>query len=349
MREKRKKSTQSQADLFQATGPAQLDADPKTSFDTWMRQQPGRRGAGEMRVSSGDIYRVQWGKFLAFLESQKPPVKLSEVADVHITAFLDSLTQENRTQRARYRKLIERVFDSVYRAQSPGYTNPAALALRKDALWKSVKGNLPTGFLKRDERAQLIQYLQSPVIWKTETEKWRVLRDRAFVAVLFGGGLKVSEATELIVNCISFEGTPSIAIGEKGSVFFHEPTLESFAVAPLKRWLEERALEEENIGNLVFPAIKDQAGPMHPVTALRVTRAIITAAGLMDDREERISPQTLRNSYIAELFESGESPLAVHFLMGFADVITAERLKVSWESWKMLHSDGVKALPGPRP
>ncbi|WP_323074103.1 hypothetical protein [Mycetohabitans endofungorum] len=51
---------------------------------------------------------------------------------------------------------------------------------------------------------------------------------------------------------------------------------------------------------------------------------------MADRRQARASPQTLRNSYIATLFEAGQTTLAVSEVLG-VELITAERLKKTWQ------------------
>ncbi|WP_239025385.1 tyrosine-type recombinase/integrase [Candidatus Vallotia cooleyia] len=159
---------------------------------------------------------------------------------------------------------------------------------------------------------------------------WHKLRDRALVAVFLGAGLKVSQALNLTVNCINIGPNRLMHITTPGSRFSHQPRPEPFAQTLLARWLAERHIS--GIKSLwVFPGSKN-GRRMHSVTALRATQEIILTSGVVDKRKARTSPQTLRNSYIAALFESGQTTLAVSEVLGI-ELITAERIKKAWERW----------------
>lgn len=68
----------------------------------------------------------------------------------------------------------------------------------------------------------------------------------------------------------------------------------------------------------------------------RITEAVIVESGVkaIRDPEHRASPQTLRNTFAAELFERGETPALVAEWMGFAQPVSAERLYESWKLWR---------------
>ena len=152
------------------------------------------------------------------------------------------------------------------------------------------------------------------------------------VATFLGAGLKVSEALRLTVNCVVLHGEPWINLRRPDSQFSHRTQPTPFARDLLARWLAERA-NSGCRGDLVFPA-GVHGGAMHSVTALRAADVIVDASGVSEDRLERASPQTMRNSFAAGMFEAGESPKSVGESLGFAVVLTAERLKASWQSWQ---------------
>ncbi|MEX3960125.1 tyrosine-type recombinase/integrase [Trinickia sp. EG282A] len=321
-------------DLF-AAGPAEWEAHPDAAFDTWLTAQAGRGQSVRMRASSAEMYRAQWRKFLAYVQSHH--LVLTRVQDHHVSDFLASLDSENRSQRERYRKLIERVFADMHGGKPPrGFCNPAVAAMNeRGAAWKAVSGNRPMTFLHQAERAKLIACLRSPVTGDEPTECWRQLRDRAMVASFLGAGLKVAEALRLTVNCIALENVHWINIKRPDSQFSHRTSPAPYAIDLLRRWLTERE-RSGCLGELVFPA--DLEGrPMHSVTALRATAALVLESGISDDRFERASPQTLRNTFAAEMFEAGESTKSVADSFGFAVILTAERMKASWQRWRSEH------------
>lgn len=328
-------------DLFAAHQHIDWDAAPIKSFEAWLAQQTGRGTSHTLRLSSSKIYLSQWRAFVRYLDTRQIP--LSKATPDTVSTFLASLSNENRDQRDRYRKLIERVFVDIHSCtrETPAI-NPAVGALQDGRVaWKDVKGNQDTGFLLPQERKRIIDYLLSPVD-VTGDERWRRLRDGALVATFLGAGLKVSEALRLTVNCINIGPDRLMHIIQPGSRFSHQPRPEPFAHAALARWLVERQASGVN-GRLVFPGGRD-GRPLHAVTALRVTETIIRGSGLASTRQMRTSPQTMRNSYIAALFEAGQTTLAVSQVLG-VELITAERLKKAWQRWTRRYNEKRVATP----
>jgi site-specific recombinase XerD len=72
---------------------------------------------------------------------------------------------------------------------------------------------------------------------------------------------------------------------------------------------------------------------MHKATMLRAVDALVDAAGIGQSREARASPHTLRNSFAADLFESGVEPDVVGQWLGFAQAVSANRLHRAWKTW----------------
>ena len=335
-------------DLFKTDATA-WDNDPKTTFEQWLSQQPGRGiSRDHIRISSAEVYRAQWGRFVAWIEQKS--IKLSEVDSVVVTAFLESLgegedsTKNRRPQRDRYRKLIQRVLAALIKNTAEvGFFNPAAQALREEgAKWKEAEGNLPTSFLQPPERTLLANHLVSPITAEKERDQWREARDRAIVGLCVGAGLKVAEIVALTVNCIDLRGDHWITLRDKRSQFSHRPRPFDYAAQALRTWLQYRERMDTE-GSLLFPSdvrtiIKNgkPVTSIHPSTIVRITESVIEESGVKALRgdEHRASPQTLRNSYAAELFEQGESPALVADRMGFAQIVSAERLFASWQMWR---------------
>lgn len=293
---------------------------PDTAFDAWLAMQ-------EYRRSSADVYRAQWGAFLAWLRANQK--NLATVDTASIANFVGELPIR-KTQRMRYLRLIERVLDHIRQTELAS-TNPARfIAQDGEATWRHARDNEPTGFLTPAERAKLLAYLFSP-IGVSGSAYWKERRDRALVAAFLGAGVKTGEARVLTISCINTSGT-SLHIPSTHPDFARETHLASFAIALLEAWLVER--KRQNIaGDLVFPA--SHAGrPMHKATMLRAIDAIVESAGLASSRTARASPQTLRNTYAAELFEHDVPPERVCKWLGFVRPISSNRLHRAWKNWR---------------
>ncbi|MCA8193403.1 tyrosine-type recombinase/integrase [Burkholderia vietnamiensis] len=306
-------------DLFDR-GASDWIVSPDTAFDAWLAMQ-------EYRRSSADVYRAQWGAFLAWLRANQK--NLATVDTASIANFVGELPIR-KTQRMCYLRLIERVLDHIRQTELAS-TNPARfIAQDGEATWRHARDNEPTGFLTPAERAKLLAYLFSP-IGVSGSAYWKERRDRALVAAFLGAGVKTGEARVLTISCINTSGT-SLHIPSTHPDFARETHLASFAIALLEAWLVER--KRQNIaGDLVFPA--SHAGrPMHKATMLRAIDAIVESAGLASSRTARASPQTLRNTYAAELFEHDVPPERVGKWLGFVRPISSNRLHRAWKNWR---------------
>jgi site-specific recombinase XerD len=294
---------------------------PLLSFDTWLENQA-------FAASSTEIYQLQWRQFITWLSAER--IVLSAVEPDTVERFLINL-EIRQDQRQRYLRLIERVFNHLRRATF-GTVNPATqVALHPEHDWASVAPNEPTGFLHQLEYAALADYVCQPLPPRLSVAgKWRALRDRTVVAIFAGAGLKMAELQTLRLNCLS-ENHNWISLIAPGIDASHRAYMQPFAQQLMKQWLQLRA-EAETAGNLVFPATR--AGrAMHKATVLRATAEQIRLAGISAARDERASPQTLRNSYAAALFQSGVEVDRVAAAMGFKQIISAQRMKGAWEIW----------------
>lgn len=295
-------------------------ADPRSAFDSWMARQA-------FKASSADVYRAQWGLFLEWLAVKR--IDLRTVDRLAIEQFVTRL-EIRKPQRIRYLRLIERVLDDVREIEMAS-TNPARfIAQDGEAPWRNARENEPTGFLAHGERAALISYLFSPIGDAPAGQRWRERRDRALVGTFLGGGVKTGEAATLTVSNYSWN-EPWLVIEATNPVMNRETRLAPFAIALLDQWISERKTARL-LGNLLFPSAPS-GRPMHKATMLRAIDAVIEAAGIADSRTARASPQTLRNTFAADLFESGTSTERVGQWLGFQQQISAHRLHRAWQNW----------------
>ncbi|WP_375508656.1 tyrosine-type recombinase/integrase [uncultured Caballeronia sp.] len=296
-------------------------ADPVSAFDAWMAGQA-------FKASSANVYRAQWGLFLEWLDVKR--VNLKTVDRLAIEQFVTQL-DIRKPQRVRYLRLIERVLDHVRQIELAS-TNPARfIAQDGEAPWRDARENEPTGFLSHNERAALVAYLFSPIVDLSAGQRWRESRDRALVGVFLGGGVKTGEAAALTVSSFDWN-QPWLTIEASNSALIRQTRLAPFAVALLDQWISERKTAGLP-GDLLFPSTAS-GRIMHKATMLRSIDAVTLAAGIADSRVARASPQTLRNTFAADRFESGTVPEQVGQWLGFQQDISAHRLHRAWERWK---------------
>jgi integrase len=295
--------------------------DPASAFDAWLAGQA-------FKASSADVYRAQWGLFLEWLKAKR--VNLKTVDRLAIEQFVTQL-DIRKPQRVRYLRLIERVLDHVRQIELAS-TNPARfIAQDGEAPWRNARENEPTGFLSQGERAAFIAYLFSPLGELSAGQRWRERRDRALVGVFLGGGVKTGEAAALSVRNFDWN-QPWLTVEATNSALTRQTRLTPFAVALLNEWISERKTAGLP-GDLLFPSTAS-GRVMHKATMLRSIDAVTLAAGIADSRTARASPQTLRNTFAADLFESGTTPERVGQWLGFQQEISAHRLYRAWECWR---------------
>lgn len=142
--------------------------------------------------------------------------------------------------------------------------------------------------------------------------------------------MKTAEAAQLTVDCYA-PGAPYITVDATNPLLIRQARLAPFAVELLDAWISERRAAGL-AGELLFPAAPS-GRPMHKATMLRAIDAVVAASGIAASRVARASPQTLRNTYAAELFDEGVDPERVGQWLGFQQMISVHRLHRAWQDW----------------
>lgn len=324
-------SSPTSRDLFDQQR-ADWHRDPVGAFDAWLASQ-------EFRQSSADVYRVQWGRFIEWMATRRKTILSVDTAT--IAEFVAGLDVK-KPQRLRYLRLIERVLDHVRHIELTS-TNPARfIAQDGEAAWRNARENEPTGFLDAAERTAILAQLFAPLTENSAAKRWRERRDRALVAVFLGGGLKTGDAIALTLDAVS-PGSEWLTIKADNPVFTRVTRLAPFAVDVLGAWLESRR-EARLPGQLVFPG-SPSGRPMHKATILRSVDAIVAATGIPETRAQRASPQTLRNTFAADLYERGVDAGQVGQWLGFMQPISAGRLHRAWQMWVERETPAVTRSP----
>ncbi|MDX6510744.1 MAG: integrase/recombinase XerD [Gaiellaceae bacterium] len=146
----------------------------------------------------------------------------------------------------------------------------------------------------------------------------RSLRDRALVELLYGAGLRVSEAVSLdragvdldqrLVRCMGKGGKERVVpVGRQ-------------AVEALRRYLSRGRphLDRRHRPDLFLNA---QGGALTRAGAFLILRKLAAVAGL---EPERVHPHLLRHSFATHLLEGGADLRSVQEMLGHADLATTE-------------------------
>jgi integrase/recombinase XerD len=146
----------------------------------------------------------------------------------------------------------------------------------------------------------------------------RALRDQALVELLYGAGLRVSEAVGLDKAGVDLDGRFVRALG-KGSKERIVP-LGRPAVEALGRYLARGRpyLDLRNRSELFLNA---QGGALTRAGAFLILRKLAQKAGL---EPERVHPHLLRHSFATHLLEGGADLRSVQEMLGHADLATTE-------------------------
>lgn len=147
----------------------------------------------------------------------------------------------------------------------------------------------------------------------------RALRDRALVELMYGAGLRVSEAVGLDRAAVDLDGRLVRCLG-KGSKERVVPIGREAADA-LRRYLARGRpyLDRRHRPELFLNA---QGGALTRAGAFLILRKLAASAGL---EPGRVHPHLLRHSFATHLLEGGADLRSVQEMLGHADLSTTER------------------------
>jgi integrase/recombinase XerD len=147
----------------------------------------------------------------------------------------------------------------------------------------------------------------------------RAMRDRALVELLYGAGLRVSEAVGLPRGAVDLEArlVRVVGKGEKERIV----PLGRPAADALRRYL---ALGRPHLDRRHRPDLflNARGGPLTRAGAFLILRRLAEKAGL---EPGRVHPHLLRHSFATHLLEGGADLRSVQEMLGHADLSTTER------------------------
>lgn len=158
-------------------------------------------------------------------------------------------------------------------------------------------------FLSLDEALALIHFLQKPPSNKSDKDK---VRDLALILVLYGGGLRVSEACNLMWSQINLNQR-SLRIKGKGNK-------ERLVVVPQRVARALATLPKQ--GEFVWGE-----KPLDPRQAYEIVRTRGAQAGLL----RRLNPHALRHSFATHLLSSGADLRTLQELLGHESLKATEK------------------------
>jgi integrase/recombinase XerD len=146
----------------------------------------------------------------------------------------------------------------------------------------------------------------------------RALRDHALVELMYGAGLRVSEAVGLERGGVDLDDRFVRAVGKGGKE--RVVPIGRQASEALRRYLAHGRphLDRRHRPELFLNA---QGGPLTRAGAFLILRKLAGKAGL---EPERVHPHLLRHSFATHLLEGGADLRSVQEMLGHADLATTE-------------------------
>ncbi len=200
----------------------------------------------------------------------------------------------------------------------------AARAYFRHLVLLGVREDNPAAALTLPRRTRPLPRTLSP----SETERLidaaagvspRALRDRALVELLYGAGLRVSEAVGLAKSAVDLDARTVRVVGKWSKeriVPLGRPAAEA-----VRRYL---ALGRPHLDRRHRPELflNARGGALTRAGAFLVLRRLAEKAGLDPGR---VHPHLLRHSFATHLLEGGADLRSVQEMLGHADLSTTER------------------------
>ena len=241
-------------------------------------------------------------KFLEFFDTDERKVPAERLTAEDINEYLVSLTGTSRRSQAR---LLS--------------------ALRSFYNWMVLEGMVKDNPCDRVDMPKLGRYLPDVlseeevfrIIDSVDVFTWQGSRDKAILEVLYGCGIRVSEAVNLKMSGLYFKEGFVRVIG-KGNKERLVP-LNEMAAESLKSYLDRRPEPADSESDDVV--FLNRFGK--PLSRQSMFKMIKTQALLADIRKE-ISPHTFRHSFATHLVEHGADLRVVQEMLGHESVTTTE-------------------------
>lgn len=197
-------------------------------------------------------------------------------------------------------------------------------SLRSFFGWLVLEGVVQDNPCDRVDSPKLGRYLPdvlsveevNALISAVDTSGWQGLRDRAILEVLYGCGLRVSEAVGLRISGLYFEDGFVRIIG-KGDKERLVP-MGDMAAEALKEYLEVRPEADASADDIVF---LNRFGKSQSRQSMFL---MIKKYALQVGIRKEISPHTFRHSFATHLIENGADLRMVQEMLGHESVATTE-------------------------
>ena len=155
------------------------------------------------------------------------------------------------------------------------------------------------------------------LIDSVQPDTWQSVRDKAILEILYGCGLRVSEAVALQISCIFLKEGFIRVIG-KGNKERLVP-LGDMAVDAVNAYLDVRPEPADSVSSDIL-FLNRFGRPLSRVSMFTMIKRQAVAAGI----RKEISPHTFRHTFATHLLEHGADLRVVQEMLGHESISTTE-------------------------
>ncbi len=269
------------------------------NWQNWLRDE---RLYSEHTV---DAYSRDLSDFLAFF---KEKVSLGQLSELDIIDFRKYISSEktqllNKSSLARKLSTIRNFYRWLSKKK---LAKNSAISILSSP--KKPK-NLPRS-LDKNQAIELID--EAP---NFEAENWQQLRDIAIFTLLYGCGLRISEATNL--NIGDFDNNEFLRIKGKGNKTRIVPLL-PIVIKAVENYADNCPYKRNN-GEALFLGARGER--ISPRIIQRQMEKIRNYMGLPDN----LTPHSLRHSFATHLLAAGTDLRSIQELLGHSSLSTTQR------------------------
>lgn len=272
-------------------------------FKDWIRWMQNEK---QYSKHTSDSYILDLSQFFAFLNEHFASeidinlIKNLEISDIRAWFSKLKLSDISTRSASRYLSAVRNFYN--YLKNQHNVINNHALNLNI----RNAKKSLPKALDIKDARSVLNESLNN------QDPPWVQLRDYALISLIYGCGLRISEALSITKNDLNGEFIQITGKGKKQR---------SIPLLPEVRQAVEKYMQicPYNFGEgAIFIGLK--GAKLNPAVFQKRIRLIRVTLGLPDS----MTPHALRHSFASHLLENGADLRSIQELLGHENLSTTQ-------------------------